>query len=166
MGNMILRSLFNWKRLLRFFAQYVTTVIMIAAVALFTITTIIHITWSRYEKVITTSPEFKNISLTNLCLVLQCEIVAVKMPDGSKLYLKRDGNVLVKYNDFDAKAYDTVFYNITLNKRLVLAGEGYKLYINSDLFYGIFYNTFYFILLITILPYTLISIYFYIKRRK
>ena len=166
MGNNNLRSLFNWKRLLKFFAQYVVTVLMIAAIALFTITTIMHIAWSRYEKAITTSPEFRNISLTNLCLVLQCEIVVVKMPDGSKLYLKREGNVLVKHNNFDHKAYNTVFYNITLNKRLVLGGEGYMLYINSDLFYTIFYNTFYFVLIVTTLPYTLTSIYFYIKRRK
>lgn len=168
MDKLIFKSIFNGKRLLKFFIQFILTVVMIAAIAFFTITTIFHMAWSRYETTITTGNEFRNISLSNICIVLQCEGVLITnaTEEGEDRYFKRVDNKLVPDLDKNLTNYDKAFYNFTKNQRLILEGDGYKIFMNSDMFSAIIFNTFYMILAITIIPYTFLSVYFYLRKRK
>ena len=168
MTKQLLKSIFNIKRLTKFFFQYLTVIVIISVAAFFITTTLSHRFWVRYESTITKGNEFRNVSLNNLCIVLQCEGVYIENYNNeevNRFFIRKDNKLIYK-TDIDMKKYEKFFYNFTKNNRIIINGNGYKLFLNSSIIYDLLYKSFFLILFISIVPYTIISIYFYIKRRK
>ena len=171
MSTIVISTLLDPKKVIRFLVKYFLAVLVIVIVVIGIYTTVFHMAWSNYEETITSDVEYRDVSLTTLCSVLTCDAILIKSPDGNtsldRFFIKDDntGSFILNF-DNDRKAYEKVFYNFTMNGNLVLNGNGYKLYIGSDFIMDILWNTLYILLFITLLPYTIVTVGLYAYNRK